>query len=95
VSSEKQTLILAGETVPQRDSQRPLTIVATPADITPLLAQGEDVSANLGNSQEMLFPPATASQSNRTISYGCVGAYARTQALTGRNARTAIIDTYA
>jgi hypothetical protein len=43
----------------------------------------------------MLFPPATASQSNRTISYGCVGAYARTQALTGRNARTAIIDTYA
>lgn len=34
VSSEKQTLILAGESVPQRDpaSRRPITIIATPVD---------------------------------------------------------------
>jgi hypothetical protein len=90
VSSEKQTLILAGETLPQRNSPRPLTIVATPADITPLLAQGED-----GNSQEALLHPALASQAYRNISYSAAGFYARTQALTAVGPRAAIIDTYA
>jgi hypothetical protein len=95
VNSEKQTLILAGEVVPQRNSPRPLTIVATPADITPLLAQGENASETFGNAQETLLHPAPASQSYRNIFHGAAGAYARTQALAGGNSRTAIIDTYA
>ena len=43
VSAEKQTLILAGEAVPQRPLPRPLTLVATPADVTLLLAQGNQL----------------------------------------------------
>ena len=95
VSSEKQTLILAGETVPQRDARRPLTIVATPADITPLLARGDDLPANLANSQATLLRPVPAAQCYRSIFHGAAGAYARTQEQTGGNSRTAIIDTYA
>jgi hypothetical protein len=90
VSSEKQTLILAGEAVPQRPLPRPLTIVATPADVTLLLAQGDEVS---GSSEGTLLPPAFTF--HRNMSYGAAGAYARTQALTAGNSRTAIIDTYA
>jgi hypothetical protein len=91
VSSERQTLILAGEAVPQRPVLRPLTIVATPADVTLLLAHG-DVS---GSSDGALLQPAPAFSFPRSISYGAAGAYARTQALAGGNSRTAIIDTYA
>ena len=39
VSSERQTLILAGEAVPQRPVSRPFTLVATHADLTLLPAQ--------------------------------------------------------
>lgn len=92
VSSEKQTLILAGEAVPQRPLPRPLTIVATPADVTLLLAQGDEMS---GSSERTLLHLAPAFSSHRNISYGAAGAYARTQALAGGNSRTAIIDTYA
>jgi hypothetical protein len=92
VSSEKQTLILAGEAVPQRPLLRPLTIVATPADVTLLLAQGDEVS---GSSDGTSLKPAPAFSFHRNISYGAAGAYARTQALAGGNSRTAIIDTYA
>lgn len=92
VSSEKQTLILAGEAVPQRAPSRPLTIVATPADVTLLLAQGDQ---GLGTSQDTLLPPVPAFPSYRNISFGAAGAYARTQALSGGSTRTAIIDTYA
>jgi hypothetical protein len=90
VSSEKQTLILAGESVPQQravagarsfayiDSQRPLTIIATPVD-----------------DPRDLVSPRSADRGN---SYGAAGAYARTQQLaigSARSARSAIIDTYA
>ena len=93
VSAEKQTLILAGEAVPQRPLQRPLTVVATPADVTFLLAQGDDAS---GRSDGTLLHRAPAFSSHRNMSYGAAGAYARTQALAGGgNFRTAIIDTYA
>jgi hypothetical protein len=92
VSAEKQTLILAGEAVPQRPLPRPLTIVATPADVTFLLAQGVEAT---GSSEISLFHPAPAFPSYRNISYGAAGAYARTQALAGGNSRATIIDTYA
>lgn len=92
VSSEKQTLILAGETVPQRGLSRPLTIVATPADVTLLLAQGDQAS---GTPEGTPLHSVPAFQSFRNTSYGAAGAYARTQALTGGRSRAAIIDTYA
>jgi hypothetical protein len=92
VTSEKQTLILAGEAVPQRPLSRPLTIVATPADVTFLLAQGDEV---LGSSEGTLRFPVPAFSFHGNISYGAADAYARTQALAGGNSRTAIIDTYA
>ena len=92
VSSEKQTLILAGEAVPRRPVLRPLTIVATPADVTLLLAHGDGVS---GSPEGALLQPASAFSFPRHISYGAAGAYARTQALAAGNSRTAIIDTYA
>ena len=91
VTSEKQTLILAGEAVPQRPAPRPLTIVATPADVTLLHAQGDEMSRSF----EYILHPAPAFLSNRNVSYGAAGAYERTQALTAGNSRTAIIDTYA
>jgi len=91
VSSEKQTLILAGEAVPQRPLPRPLTIVATPADVTLLLGQGEEMS---GSSEVTLLHLAPAFSSHRNISFGAAGAYARVQAL-GGNSRTSLIDTYA
>jgi hypothetical protein len=96
VSSEKQTLILAGESVPQRgviagarslayiDSQRPLTIIATPVD-DPMLLELTSLSRDL-------LSPRSADRGN---SYSAAGAYARTQQLAGGSARSAIIDTYA
>ncbi len=92
VSSEKQTLILAGEAVPQRPLPRPLTIVATPADVTLLLAQGDEMS---GSSERTLLYLAPAFSFHRNTSYGAAGAYARVQALAGGNSRTALIDTFA
>jgi len=92
VSSERQTLILAGEAVPQRPLPRPLTIVATPADVTLLLARSDEMS---GSYEGTLLRPAPAFSIHRNMSYGAAGAYARTQALAGDNSRTAIIDTYA
>jgi len=93
VSSEKQTLILAGEAVPQRPLPRPLTIVATPADVTLLLAQGEMSGSSDGTLLHLA--PAFSSPSHRNISFGAAGAYARVQALAGSNSRTALIDTFA
>jgi len=96
VSSEKQTLILAGESVPQRgavagtrnfthiDSQRPLTVIATPVD-DPMLLELTSLCRDL-------VAPRSADRGN---SYGAAGAYARTQQLAGGGARRAIIDTYA
>jgi hypothetical protein len=94
VNSEKQTLILAGESVPQGggrasvrsvayiDSQRPLTIIATPVD-DPMLLELTPLSRDL------------VSPADRGNSHSAAGAYARTQELAGGSARRAIIDTYA
>jgi hypothetical protein len=91
VNSEKQTLILAGEAVPQRSASRPLTLVATPADITPLLPADELAEESARGALLQAAPHASA---YRNI-YGAAGAYARTQALAGGRSRPAIIDIYA
>jgi hypothetical protein len=91
VNSEKQTLILAGEPVPQRfayggsPSRRPLTVVATPVDDPKLIVQG----GFEGFGPELPVLPRNGGSNNAAI------AYARTQQLAGGRARAAIIDTYA
>jgi hypothetical protein len=100
VSSEKQTLILAGEPVPRRFAfnasalQRPLTLVATPVDDPKLIAQGgfEDLSPESGASSRNLV--LSASFAARGSAYNAADAYVRTQQLS-IDARSAIIDTYA
>jgi hypothetical protein len=93
VNSEKQTLILAGEALPQRAlvgtragaeslaqivrSQRPLTIVATPADDTLLLIHDN------------------YAVTRRSRGINAADEYARTQELSGGSARKTLIDTYA
>ena len=90
VGPEKQTLILAGEAIPRRNvdsvANRPLTIVATPADETMLLNQdGKQPtgSALLENSRRFA-PPANPAY-----------AYLRTQALSSPRSRTHLVDLYA
>jgi hypothetical protein len=90
VTPEKQTLILAGESLPRRSlansSDRPLTIVATPADQTMLLMQdrGESPGSELISiSRAFAFPPSPA------------GAYLRTQALSSLGDPAHLVDTYA
>jgi hypothetical protein len=91
VNSERQTLILAGEPVPQRFaystslSRHPLTLVATPVDDPKLIAQG----GFQASSPELIAWPRSRSVHNPAI------AYARTQQLAVGRARAAIIDTYA
>lgn len=84
VSSEKQTLILAGEPMPQR-GQRPLTLVATPVDAPMLL------SRDFGSTDSELM----ALRLNLGSSPNAASAYARTQALSDARRRTASIDLYA
>jgi hypothetical protein len=103
VNSDKQTLILAGESVPRRDaagSELRLTIVATRADTTLLLAQGDAAQQPSGDeASSMALAPANNSTlsrySARGSAYSAADAYARTQDLSGHAARRAIIDTYA
>jgi hypothetical protein len=91
VTPEKQTLILAGEEIPRRNfvnasSGRPLTIVATPADETLLLMQ--DGIDSPGSALIPISPNSApiASPAN---------AYLRTQAISSRNGRAHLVDTYA
>ena len=101
VNSERQTLILAGEPVPQRfacgasPSPRPLTLVATPVDDPMLIAQGgfEELSPELTALPRNLVPSDQFVE--RGGAYHAATAYARTQQLSLGSARTAIIDTYA
>lgn len=99
VTSEKQTLILAGEVIPRRgllnsktDSatldagSRPLTIVATPVEEPMLLVQGTDWPAG---SAPMALPRNPGPAANP------VDAYVRTQALSSRRTRTPLVDIYA
>lgn len=93
VSPEKQTLFLAGELVPRRGlanadarAQRPLTMVATPADETMLLVQDGAESAG----SEVIMIPRKLSSSP-----SAADAYLRTQESSYPRTRTSIIDTYA
>jgi hypothetical protein len=118
VNSDNQTLILAGEAIPRRDiasssanarglnqGVRPLTIVATPADDTKLLARGEFAST-IGPAAESASPLKTLTAyqhsllrssplSSRGASFNAANQYARTQDLSNPGVRSAIIDTYA
>jgi hypothetical protein len=111
VNSNKQTLILAGEPIPQRGAARSeeprLTIVATRADETLLLAQGDfspKPFAVESNSSLMTVAMAKGQYmlarsgyrpSTRGASFSAANEYARTQDLPGNGSRTALIDTYA
>jgi hypothetical protein len=122
VTSDKQTLILAGEAIPRRDAASSstndlgltdvgprLTIVATRADDTMLLAQSnfaQKPAAAAGESTSPLMTLALANGQNKLVrssypsstrgtSFSAANEYARTQDLSGNGSRTAIIDTYA
>ena len=100
VSSEKQTLILAGEVIPRRglsnsatdsglldtSSRRPLTIVATPVEEPMLLVQDSDGPAGSALMVHARNPSSAANPAD---------AYARTQALSSRRSRTPLVDIYA
>ena len=100
VNSEKQTLILAGEPVPQRfaytaSPRRPLTVVATPVDDPMLIVQGgfEDLSPeSAALPRNLVRSDPTA---DRGSAYSAANAYARTQQLSVGSALRSIIDTYA
>jgi hypothetical protein len=110
VNSDKQTLILAGEAIPLRDAAasaanelgRPdlgprLTIVATRADSTMLLAHGDSTSPSmtlLTGGQNQLDGSGYRS-SIRGFSFNAANEYARTQDFWGNGTRSTIIDTYA
>ncbi len=100
VISEMQTLILAGEPVPQRfayttQPQPPLTLVATPVDEPMLIAASgqADISFAITPLPRGLVPPA--SFADRGNAHCAANAYARTQGLLSSGGRSAIIDTYA
>ncbi len=107
VNSEKQTLILAGEPVPQRFAYnasppgRPLTLVATPVDDPMLIVQDGFQEAGLGSlaSSGLSALPRNLVSSDifadRGSANSAANAYARTQRLSSDSARSAIIDTYA
>ncbi len=87
MTSEKQTLILAGESVPPRgDAGSQLKRV------TMLLVQGEYGAPAPTVTVESI--PAAAPADYRGLSAGAAQ-YARTQNLSGARARRPIIDTYA
>jgi hypothetical protein len=90
VNSERQTLILAGEPVPQR----PLTLVATPVADPKLIVQSgfQEVGPEFTLPQSLVQSYGFA---DGGTAYNAVSAYARTQQLSVASARSAIIDTYA
>jgi len=119
VDSDKQTLILAGEATPRRgvgsrsangvglsDGPR-LTIVATRADETKLLAQGDFAHKAGAGTEDATSPLPTLTtghskaaragylSTTRSASFNAANEYARTQDFSAYFSRTAIIDTYA
>jgi hypothetical protein len=120
VNSDKQTLILAGETIPRRDAARSsasdlglsdmgprLTIVATRADNTMLLAHGDSArkasTAADDSTFAMTLPTGVQNKLERSAypssargpSFHAANEYARTQDFWGHGTRSTIIDTYA
>jgi len=110
VNSDNQTLILAGEAVPQRVAGgssvgapgglaggRRLTIIATPVDDPRLLTQANfagGASSESATTPYQTTPPRSSGLS-RGGSFNGAHAYARTQDLWGNTPKTSIIDTYA
>jgi hypothetical protein len=104
VISDKQTLILAGEAIPRRVGESRLTIIATRADDTMLLARHDPAAKHDGGespSLPVIAPPIKLApsgylSSSRSASLSPAYEYIRTQelSLTG-TLRTGIIDTYA
>jgi hypothetical protein len=107
VNSDKQTLILAGEAVPRRDAVGSaaggpgppdlgprLTIVATRADSTMLLAHGDSTSPSMTLLTGGLDHSGYQS-STRGFSFNAANEYARTQDFWGNGTRSSMIDTYA
>ena len=104
VNSDKQTLILAGEAIPRRDAARStasdfglsemgprLTMVATRADNTMLLAQGDSASPS-----EASVALSTGGESKlHRSAFNAANEYARTQDFWGTGIRSPTIDTYA
>jgi hypothetical protein len=110
VNSDKQTLILAGEAVPRRDAVGSaagglglpdlgprLTIVATRADSTMLLAHGDSTSPSmtLSSGGQNKLERSGYQSSTRGFSFNAANEYARTQDFWGNGIRSTIIDTYA
>jgi hypothetical protein len=109
VNSDKQTLILAGEAIPRRgvahsaagepglsDLAPHLTIVATRADDTMLLAQGaSSPSMTLSTDGHNELGRFGHVSSVRGFSSNAANEYARTQDSRGNGARSIFIDTYA
>jgi len=112
VNSDKQTLILAGEAIPRRDAVPEmgphLTVVATRADNTMLLAHGDfarKASTAAVDSTSAVMTLSTGSQntpgrsgylsSARGSAFHAANEYARTQDFWGDGTRSTIIDTYA
>jgi hypothetical protein len=121
VNSDKQTLILAGEAIPRSDAASSsasdlglsdmgarLTIVATRADNTMLLAHGDfarKASAAADDSTSAVMTHSAGGQnklersaypsSARGPSFHAANEYARTQDFWGHGTRSTIIDTYA
>jgi hypothetical protein len=120
VNSDKQTLILAGEAIPRRDAVNSsagdpglsdmgprLTIVATRADNTMLLAHGDSAHRPGTAADDSTFAVTLPSggqnklersaylSSARGPSFRAANEYARTQDFWGHGIRSTIIDTYA
>jgi hypothetical protein len=120
VNSDKQTLILAGEAIPRRDAASSsandlpfsdvgprLTIVATRADETMLLARGDvartaNAAADTSTSSSMALASRAAQSTLVRSVYppsmrgsSAANAYARIQDRAAHDTRSTIIDTYA
>src|SRR5579862_1963064 len=101
VNSENQTLILAGEPVPQRAAEsafrgvantpsvlrQPWTIIATPVD-DPKLIQADFEEVRASSALRRNLAPYRVVE--RTSAFNAAGAYARTQALSVAGAHYAI-----
>ena len=106
VSSDKQTLILAGEPVPRRGTEsasstpgttvqasrlQRITIIATRSDETTLLVQGEYAANSMPAAPSNCRAPALVA--SRGSSLGAAQ-YARMQNLAGAIAKKPVIDLY-
>jgi hypothetical protein len=86
VNSDNQTLILAGEAIPQR---------AVGSSSATALAQSTSPVKTLTPYQNAFLRAAFLSSTRGGASFNAANEYARTQDLSGNGMRAVIIDTYA